>query len=79
MNTKLQLLGICIVAAGLTVAFERSSLAQAPAHRDVAYDDEHASQCVDVYLAKSDKPTPAMIYSTAEVGAEVRRRAFRGG
>ena len=33
-----------------------------PAPRDVAYDDDHASQCVDVYLTKSDKPTPAMIY-----------------
>lgn len=31
-------------------------------HRDVAYDDDHPSQCVDVYLTKSDKPTPAMIH-----------------
>ncbi|MEO2035251.1 MAG: alpha/beta hydrolase [Planctomycetaceae bacterium] len=37
-------------------------MAQAPAHTDVAYDDDHKSQCVDVYLAKSDKPTPVMIY-----------------
>ncbi len=40
--------------------------AQAPgseaAHRNLAYDDDHESQCVDVYLAESDKPTPAMIY-----------------
>mgnify|MGYP002629728102 CR=1 FL=1 len=34
----------------------------APTHRDVAYDDEHASQRLDVYLAESEKPTPAMIY-----------------
>lgn len=31
-------------------------------HADVAYDDDHPSQCLDVYLAKSDKPTPAMIH-----------------
>ncbi len=33
-----------------------------PAHRNVAYAEDHASQCIDVYLAKSDKPTPVMIY-----------------
>lgn len=31
-------------------------------HRDIAYDDDHSSQCVDVYLARSEKPTPAMIH-----------------
>lgn len=31
-------------------------------HRDIAYDDQHASQCLDVYLATSDQPTPVMIY-----------------
>ena len=36
--------------------------AQTPTHANVAYDDDHASQCVDVYLAKSDKPIPAMIF-----------------
>jgi acetyl esterase/lipase len=34
----------------------------APALADVKYDNQHRSQCVDVYLAKSDKPTPAMIH-----------------
>jgi acetyl esterase/lipase len=62
MNTKLQSFGICVVALVLIVAIESSSSAQAPAHSDVAYDDDHPSQCVDVYLAKSGKPTPAMIY-----------------
>lgn len=33
-----------------------------PTYRDVVYDDDHASQCVDVYLAKSDTPTPAVIF-----------------
>ncbi len=36
--------------------------AQDPTFRDIAYDDNHPSQCVDVYVAKSDKPTPAMIF-----------------
>lgn len=31
-------------------------------HRDIAYDNDHASQCLDVYLTKSDEPSPAMIY-----------------
>lgn len=44
-------------------ALEASSgFAQELTHADVAYDDDHPSQCLDVYLAKSDKPTPAMIY-----------------
>lgn len=51
-----------MITVGLIAAFERLTFAQAPAHSDVAYDDDHSSQCVDVYLAKSDKPTPAMIY-----------------
>jgi acetyl esterase/lipase len=33
-----------------------------PTHKDVAYDDAHAAQRLDVYLAESDKPLPAMIY-----------------
>lgn len=31
-------------------------------HRDIAYDDDHASQCLDAYLTESEKPTPAMIH-----------------
>ena len=33
-----------------------------PTHRDLAYDDQHASQRLDVYLAKSETPVPAMVY-----------------
>ena len=62
MNSQLKRLGVFVVALFVIVAVERSSFAQAPAHTDVAYDDDHKSQCVDVYLAKSDQPTPAMIY-----------------
>ena len=36
--------------------------APSPQHRNVAYDDDHASQCLDVYLAKGDGPVPAMVY-----------------
>ncbi len=46
----------------IVVAATRTGLTQAPSHSDIAYDDDHPSQCVDVYLAKSDKRTPAMIY-----------------
>ena len=33
-----------------------------PTHRNVAYDDDHSSQCLDAYLIESDQPTAAMIY-----------------
>ena len=33
-----------------------------PTHKDVAYDDQHASQKLDVYKVEGDQPTPAMIY-----------------
>ena len=62
MNTKLNSLGTWMIAGALIALFATTSWAQAPTHRDVAYGDDHASQCLDVYLAKSDKPTPAMIY-----------------
>lgn len=52
----------CVSALVLIGALASSGLAQMPTHNDVAYDDDHASQCVDVYLAKSDQPTPALIY-----------------
>ncbi|KAA5538534.1 alpha/beta hydrolase [Roseiconus nitratireducens] len=34
----------------------------APTHRDVAYDDQDPSQKLDLYLAKSETPTPAMMF-----------------
>lgn len=52
----------CVAALVLIGALASSGWAQMPTHRDLAYDDDHASQCVDVYLAKSDQPTPALIY-----------------
>jgi len=60
MTRCLKLFVVCIVSLGLFAV--ETTVAQMPAHRDVAYDDDHPSQCVDVYLAQSDQPTPAMIY-----------------
>jgi acetyl esterase/lipase len=51
-----------LLCLSLFVAAWSNASAQAPTHRDVAYDDDDPSQCVDVYLAKSDKPVPAMIF-----------------
>lgn len=48
--------------AGLIAAVTGRSFARQPTHQDIAYDDDHASQCLDVYLVESDKPAPAMIY-----------------
>ncbi len=53
----------CTVAVvGAFAVAATSTSAQTITHADVAYDDDHSSQRLDVYLAKSDKPTPAMIY-----------------
>ncbi|MFT4560119.1 MAG: acetyl esterase/lipase [Porticoccaceae bacterium] len=66
MNTSLKTITACATSGLLLLMLAAPSFGQArnvmPVQRDVAYDDDHASQCVDVYLAKSDKPTPAMIY-----------------
>ncbi|MEQ8785171.1 MAG: alpha/beta hydrolase [Pirellulaceae bacterium] len=57
---------LVFAAACLTVPLSSATLAQAPAvsptHKDVAYDDDDPAQKLDVYLAKSDKPTPVMVY-----------------
>jgi acetyl esterase/lipase len=66
MTTRFMQSIACLFCLGLIAALENASHAQsqgaAPTHQDVAYDDDHPSQAVDVYLAKSDQPTPAMIY-----------------
>lgn len=66
MNASLKTITVCAASGLLLLTLAAPSFGQArnvaPSHRDIAYDDDHASQCVDVYLAKSDKPTPAMIY-----------------
>ncbi|NNE91458.1 MAG: alpha/beta hydrolase [Verrucomicrobiales bacterium] len=43
-------------------AFGQNPKAPVPDHRDVAYDDKHPAQKLDVYLAESDQPAPVIIY-----------------
>lgn len=66
MTTRFKPSLACIICLGLIVALENAGpvLAQAvaPTHKDIAYDDDHPAQALDVYLTKSDKPTPAMIH-----------------
>lgn len=66
MNTIQKTINVCVLSFAILVAADTTTTAQAlpvvPAHRDVAFDDDHTSQCLDVYLTKSAKPTPAMIY-----------------
>ncbi len=58
--------GCLILAACILVSASSPLRAQATGissvQKDIAYDDAHAAQKLDVYLAKSDKPTPAMVY-----------------
>ena len=49
--------------------------AQAPAYVDVAYDDDHPSQCVDVYLTESEETTPAMVVKMSSSTATASGRA----
>lgn len=48
----------------LTVIFLSLGFAQAEEQilKDIAYDDDHAAQKLDVYLAKSGEPAPAMVF-----------------
>ena len=62
MNVPLKSVFCGIAAIGCLAIEAPSTFAQAVTHADVAYDDDHPSQCLDVYLAKSDQPTPAMIH-----------------
>lgn len=66
MNTRKQSFLTVILAAWLPAVTSTFVLAQASdgptVLKDVAYDDAHAAQKLDVYLTKSDKSTPAMIY-----------------
>ena len=48
-----------IVALFLTSAV---AFAQDSALKDIAYDDDHASQMLDVYPAKTETPAPVMVY-----------------
>lgn len=57
---------LLLLAACFLMSVSSSVLAQRAdsllAHKDIAYDDVSATQKLDVYLAESDKPVPAMVY-----------------
>jgi acetyl esterase/lipase len=55
------ILAACFLAAASSPATAAAPGAS-PTHRDIAYDDAHAAQKLDVYLADSDTPVPAMVY-----------------
>jgi len=54
------ILATCFLATASFVL--AAAPASSPTHKDVAYDDADAAQKLDVYLAESDKPTPAMVF-----------------
>jgi acetyl esterase/lipase len=54
-------LGLCLLAQ-LFLCFPMATQAAVPTHKDVPYDKADAAQKLDVYLAKSDQPTAAMIF-----------------
>jgi acetyl esterase/lipase len=58
---KTLIVAACLLA---TASFPAPAAAPrvSPTHKDIAYDDDHAAQKLDVYLAESDKPVPAMVY-----------------
>ena len=63
----LKSLSVSLILAACLLAVDSFPLpaqapAASPAHKDVAYGDVHAAQKLDVYLAESDKPVPAMVY-----------------
>lgn len=61
MKTTLYAFMPLVIATSLLSSVAPSALAQAT-HKDVAYDNDDEAQKLDVYLAKSDRPVPAMIY-----------------
>lgn len=63
MNHRLMLLSMAaflLTAAPFTAAAQEVEVAAN--YRDVAYDDEQKAQVLDVYLAESDEPVPAMVF-----------------
>jgi len=66
MNAILNSSVTCVLSVLPLIGVDTTCFAQTPVlvatHRNVAYDDDHKAQCLDVYLAKSDTPTAAMIY-----------------
>ncbi len=59
--TRMQPLTRFSPVALIAVLFTSGTL-NAQTSKDVAYDNKHDTQCLDVYLAESDEPTPVLIY-----------------
>ncbi len=53
---------LCILPVFVLFLTTISAQEISPTHRDVAYDDKDSAQVLDVYLAESDEPLPAMLY-----------------
>ncbi len=49
---------VCLLASSGVASAQRAT----PTHKDIAYDNTHPAQKLDVYLAKSKAPTAVMIY-----------------
>ncbi|MDA0282791.1 MAG: alpha/beta hydrolase [Planctomycetota bacterium] len=66
MQTAMKLFVALAVGVSLPLGSCATCFAQAAepvaTHKDIAYDTDHTAQCLDVYLAKSDKPVPVMIH-----------------
>ncbi|MCC9601191.1 alpha/beta hydrolase [Stieleria sp. JC731] len=91
MNKILKTFSFVGLLGGILVS--SPSCAQTASHsveaiqKDIAYDDEHSSQRLDLYRTKSDHPTPAMVFihgggwrggSKAHVPAWLLRLAAEG-
>jgi len=63
IGPNVPLVAVILVTAMLAIdAIAQPPSRRPPDHRDVPYDDDHSAQCMDVYLADSDVPTPAIVY-----------------
>ncbi len=66
MNVPKLLTVLLVLATCLLTSICANSLVcaqtQSPTHKNIAYDDKDPAQKLDVYLAKSDRPVPAMVY-----------------
>lgn len=51
-----------LLAAALLVSCLAADAQEPQVHSDLAYAEDHPAQRLDVYLAKSEQPTPAMIF-----------------
>ena len=50
------------VCATIFLMTANAVFGQQPTSVNIAYDNDHPAQCLDVYLAKSEKPTPVIVY-----------------